>query len=119
MTTLIHKASGKEVRDENIVKAVFDHNHFALYFSRSLIPVYRTGSREETYWKHLGFYAYTYSFLKKFTALPPAKLEKIEKLEQLRALEFGYNIKVVETEFDTVSVDTAGDLNKVRRLFMT
>ena len=115
MSTLIHKASRKEVKDENVVKVVFDHRHYALYFSRSLLPTYRLRSGEESYWKHLGFYAYTYEFLKRFTSLLPGKLEKIEKLEQLRALEYGCKIKVVETAFDTISVDTRRDLYRVRR----
>ncbi len=110
MSTLIHKAPMEEVKDENIVKVVFDNNHNAIYFSRSPIPLRRG------VWKHLGFYAYTYKFLKKFTGLPQGKLEKIERLEQLRALEYGYNIKVVETRFDTVGVDTMADLYKVRRI---
>lgn len=105
MSTLIHKASMEEVKDENIVKVVFDNNNNAIYFSRSPIPG----------WKHLGFYAYTCGFLKKFTGLPQGKLEKIERLEQLRALEHGYNIKVMKTRFDTVGVDTQADLYKVRR----
>jgi len=114
MTTLIHKASMEEVKNAN--KVVFDNNHNALYFSRSLIPCPGHGHGDVGYWKHLGFYAYTYGFLKKFTSLPQGKLEKIERLEQLRALEHGYNIKVVETKFDTVSVDTPADLYKVRRI---
>ncbi|MBL7171181.1 MAG: 3-deoxy-manno-octulosonate cytidylyltransferase [Candidatus Omnitrophica bacterium] len=116
MSTLIHKAPMEEVKDENIVKVVFDNNHNAIYFSRSPIPLHGGATSCGTGWKHLGFYAYTYKFLKKFTSLPQGRLEKIERLEQLRALEHGYNIKVVETRFDTVGVDTRADLYKVRRI---
>ena len=107
MATLAHKASPDEVKDKNTVKVVFDNNHNAIYFSRAGL----LGS-----YKHLGFYAYTYDFLKKFTRLAQGKLEKIERLEQLRALEHGYDIKVVETEFDTTGVDSQSDLYKVRRI---
>jgi 3-deoxy-manno-octulosonate cytidylyltransferase (CMP-KDO synthetase) len=117
MTTLAHRAALDEARDKNVVKVVFDRNHNALYFSRSPIPAYRDANTKAIYWKHLGFYAYTYSFLKIFTELPPGRLEKLEKLEQLRALEYGYDIRVVETWYDTISVDTRGDLRKVRRIF--
>lgn len=117
MATLIHSSSAQDVRDENIVKAVFDKNHNAVYFSRGLIPSPCRSDGRVTYWKHLGFYGYTYAFLKKFTSLPQGNLEKIERLEQLRAIEYGYKIKVVETRFDTVSVDTYADLCRARRLF--
>ena len=114
MSTLIHKASMEEVRDKNVVKVVFDNNYNAIYFSRSPIPC--TTQRDIGYWKHLGFYAYTYEFLKRFTRLSQGRLEKIERLEQLRAIEHGYNIKVMKTRFDSVGVDTLADIYKVRRL---
>lgn len=119
MATLAHRAGFDEARDENVVKVVFDRNCNALYFSRSLIPAYRDARGRTLYWKHPGFYAYTYGFLKIFTGLSPGKLERLEKLEQLRVLEYGYDIRVVETGYDTVGVDTLEDLRKVRRIFTT
>lgn len=117
MATLVHKVTVKDIKDENVVKVVADRSYNALYFSRSLIPCFTMGDRKkEYYWKHLGFYAYTYGFLKKFTTLPQGRLEQIERLEQLRALENGYKIKIVATGFDTISVDTLSDLYKVRRV---
>ena len=84
----------------------------ALYFSRAVIPFPRDGAAPEFH-KHLGFYAYGVRFLKTFTELPEGRLEAVEKLEQLRALEYGYRIRVVETGFDSLEVDVPGDIARI------
>ncbi len=76
----------------------------------------RDRGKKADYWKHHGIYAYRMSFLVAFTKLPQGTLEKLEALEQLRALEHGYRIKVVETEFDSIEVDTPADLERVKAL---
>ena len=117
MTTLCHKIKNvAEIQDSNVVKVVFDRNGFALYFSRSPIPYERMGSDDKLqvidYYKHIGIYAYAKDFLFAFKSLPQSRLEKTEKLEQLRVIENGYRIKVIETKFDTVGIDTPEDLEK-------
>lgn len=117
MSTLIYRIVRKEeITHPNAVKVVFDRDHFALYFSRATIPCIRDKGREGGYYKHHGIYAYRREFLKKFTELPEGILEKLEALEQLRALEHGYRIKVVETPYDSVEVDTREELERVKRL---
>jgi 3-deoxy-manno-octulosonate cytidylyltransferase (CMP-KDO synthetase) len=117
MSTLIYKiVREEEVRHPNAVKVVFDRDHFAIYFSRATIPYVRDKGHEGNYYKHHGIYAYRREFLKKFTELPEGNLEKLEALEQLRALEHGYRIKVVETPYDSVEVDTPQELERVRSL---
>jgi len=112
-----------EVFDPNVVKAVFDRDGFALYFSRAPVPFYReefSGSRHprpvtwnlELY-KHLGIYSYRRDVLLRLTELPQSALEKAEKLEQLRALENGYKIKVGITRHETIGVDTREDVERV------
>jgi 3-deoxy-manno-octulosonate cytidylyltransferase (CMP-KDO synthetase) len=99
------------------VKVVTDVNGRALYFSRSLIPCDRENTGTARYYKHLGIYAYTRAALEKFRDLPPSSLEQSEKLEQLRFLENGIPIDVVETTRDTIGVDTEEDLLKVEEFF--
>ena len=96
----------------NVVKTVFDHQHYALYFSRSAIPYHRDNEGTPYFYKHIGIYVYRHKFLQHFVNLPPGAWEMAEKLEQLRALEFGYKIKVVETAFETIEVDTPDDAQK-------
>lgn len=96
----------------NMVKAVFDHAGRALYFSRSPLPFWRDGGQAYFY-KHIGIYAYRVAFLKEFVHLPAGRWEEAEKLEQLRALEHGFPIHIVETEGDTREVDSPEDLRKV------
>ena len=111
-----------ETRDElenpNVVKVVIDQNRDALYFSRSVIPFNRDKQKFDdiNYYKHLGLYAYRKEFLLKFKDLPKSHLESVEKLEQLRVLESGYKIKTIETNIDTIGVDTPEDLKKVESL---
>lgn len=119
MSTLIYKIIRKEeISDPNHVKTVFDRDNYALYFSRSPIPFQRNPQELEppTYYKHLGFYAYRKGFLLTFVALPEGEWERFEKLEQLRALEYGYKIKVMLTEHDSVEVDTPDDLLRVEQI---
>lgn len=110
-------------RDPNNVKVVCDAKERALYFSRSLLPYDRRDEvalRTEapaSYFKHLGLYAYSAAALQKFAKLPPSILEHIEKLEQLRFLENGIAVRVVETAQDTIGVDTEEDLLRVEAYF--
>ncbi len=107
----------KDWKNPNIVKVVTDLNDFALYFSRHPIP-YRKNSNEvnSTPSKHIGLYVFRRSFLLKYRKITPTPLEISEGLEQLRFLEHGYKIKVVESPKDTVGVDTPSDLSKVKRI---
>ena len=118
MSTLIYKIiREEEIEDPNHVKTVFDKDNYALYFSRSAIPFQRNpGEGTPTYYKHLGVYGYRKNFLLTFVGLPEGEWEHFEKLEQLRALEFGYKIKVVLTAHDSVEVDTEEQLRQVEKL---
>ncbi len=109
--------SGADPADPNLVKVVIDNRGRALYFSRSPIPFRREpdSTGNAVYYLHLGIYAYRWQFLADFTKWPPSELEKTEKLEQLRALEHGFRIHVVETYFESIEVDTPEDLARVRR----
>lgn len=107
----------EEYRDPNAVKVVTDKDGFALYFSRSPIPYNKKPFEEAApAFKHIGLYVYRRDFLFKFSELKPTALEEAESLEQLRALENGFRIKVVETSYNPVSVDTAEDLDRVRAI---
>lgn len=111
MSTMSYRIRNKEeIENPNIVKVTTDKEGYALYFSRSCIPYPETRGE---FFKHLGIYAYRTKFLLKFAGLMPTELEKRERLEQLRALENGYRIKVVESQFDPVEVDTPEDIKKV------
>lgn len=119
MATLIYKIiRPEEITDPNHVKTVFDRNGRALYFSRSAIPFQRNPEEPTppTYYKHLGFYAYRKGFLLTFVSLPEGEWERFEKLEQLRALEFGYDIRVILTSHDSIEVDTPKDLERVEEI---
>jgi 3-deoxy-manno-octulosonate cytidylyltransferase (CMP-KDO synthetase) len=117
ISTLMHKIiDDQELRDTNKVKVVVDNDGCALYFSRSPIPFYRDEPTKKTiHYKHLGLYAYRKEFLLTFTQLSYGLLEHAEKLEQLRALEHGFKIKVVETIFDSIEVDTPEDIKRVEQ----
>jgi 3-deoxy-manno-octulosonate cytidylyltransferase (CMP-KDO synthetase) len=113
MTTLIYRITDPaEIKDPNCVKCVFDKDNFAIYFSRSPIP-FSCGSEQFDIFKHLGIYAYRKHFLERFASLPRGRLETIEELEQLRAMEHGYRIKVVETRYDSKEVDRPEDIEKI------
>jgi len=122
MATLAYRMiKKKEIEDPNVVKVVFDKDNFALYFSRSPIPYlkeYRSPFtvHRSPFYKHLGLYIYRKEFLLKLAKMDPSSIEKIEGLEQLRVLENGYKIKIVETKYDSVGVDTPEDLEKVKAM---
>lgn len=105
-----------EQKNPNNVKVVTDKNGYALYFSRSLLPYPRYQKGVPVY-KHIGIYAYRRDFLLKYAAMEPTPLEETEALEQLRALENGYRIKVIETSHRFVGVDTPEDLAKVNEIY--
>lgn len=106
----------EEQKNPNNVKVVTDRNGYALYFSRSLMPYPRYDKGVSVY-KHIGIYAYRRDFLLKYAAMAPTPLEETEALEQLRALESGYKIKVIETAHKFVGVDTPEDLAKVNEIY--
>jgi len=107
----------EELRNPNVVKVVTDRDGFALYFSRSPLPHWRDGAPAEVLaHKHIGLYVYRREFLLTLARLEPTPLEQAEKLEQLRALEWGFRIKVVEVAAASIEVDTARDLERARAL---
>ncbi len=107
----------REITDPNVVKVVTDGAGDAIYFSRCAIPFDREKSANTPYFKHIGLYVYQRDFLLAYPELPVGPLETSERLEQLRALENGYRIRVVETEYESLGVDTPEDLERVTRLF--
>ena len=119
MTTLRKKITDPEdLKNPNVVKVVCDKNGYALYFSRSPIP-YPLFTEGAAHYKHIGLYAFTKDFLFTFTNLPASSLEEAEGLEQLRVLENGYRIKVATTEFDTIGIDTAEDLERAKEVLIS
>ncbi|NOY64550.1 MAG: 3-deoxy-manno-octulosonate cytidylyltransferase [Nitrospirae bacterium] len=143
MGTLVKKIDNiADVMNPNVVKAVFDKEGFAMYFSRSPVPFYRDMfainplNKDESdkevvfrfsclpdgnyrFFKHIGIYSYRKDVLLQLTDSPPTELEIAEKLEQLRALQEGFKIKIKETSYDTVGVDTEEDLIRVRELLVS
>jgi 3-deoxy-manno-octulosonate cytidylyltransferase (CMP-KDO synthetase) len=121
MTTLMRRLSRPEdLANPNVVKVVVNRAGDALYFSRSLIPYPRQSIAHAVY-EHVGLYVYRRAFLLQLAQLPPTPLEQVESLEQLRVLEHGYRLRVVETrapdhEFTGFSVDTAEDLERAEAL---
>jgi 3-deoxy-manno-octulosonate cytidylyltransferase (CMP-KDO synthetase) len=116
-------ATRAELDDPNVVKVVVDLDDFAMYFSRAPIPFERDGAvgigEPVQAWRHIGLYAYRRDFLPRFAALPPTRLEKLERLEQLRALEHGIRIKVPVTIYDAIGVDTPADLARVEAMVVS
>lgn len=116
ISTLMYKIKeDQDLHNTNNVKVTIDKNGYALYFSRLPIPFCRDQESRTAHYKHLGFYAYRKEFLLLFTNLSYGLLEDAEKLEQLRALEHGFKIKVAETLFDSVEVDTPDDIKIVEK----
>ncbi len=118
MSTIKTKIGEEDYEDPAVVKVVTDENDFALYFSRSLIPFSRDKLAVNVY-EHVGLYTYRKDFLLMISKLPQTYLEKTEMLEQIRVLENGYKIKVIETKCDSISgisVDTPEDFIKVEKL---
>ena len=117
MTTLAFKIVKRdEITNPKDCKVTFDSRGYALYFSRSPIPCARDADTIFDTYKHLGIYAYSKRFLDTFRNLPEGRLEIIEKLEQLRAIEYGYQIKVVITEYDSPEVDLPEDISRIEKL---
>jgi len=117
MATLKKKiADPSEITNPNVVKVVTDHAGDAIYFSRCPIPFNRDGAGG-VYYKHIGLYIYQRDFLLNYSALRIGPLEQAERLEQLRALENGYKIRVTETDYESLGVDTPEDLERVAKLF--
>ena len=112
----IQLKESEEIRNQNNVKVITDNNGFALYFSRSVIPFQRELSYDVTYYKHIGVYAFRKEALIKFSSLEMTPMEISEKLEQLRYLENGMKIKMVETDFVGIGIDTPEDLEKAKLL---
>ena len=119
IATLVKKiASGDDLNNHNVVKVIIDKQNKAIYFSRFAIPYLRGGEYQgqmglHTYYKHIGIYGYRSEILREITSLPESSLEKAESLEQLRWIENGYSIHVLETEFESIAIDTPDDLLKI------
>jgi 3-deoxy-manno-octulosonate cytidylyltransferase (CMP-KDO synthetase) len=121
VATIIRKIDNpQDISDPHVVKVVKDKNDFALYFSRSPIPFHALNSdiTAPVYYKHIGLYGYSKDFLFTYKNMASSNLERTEKLEQLRVLEDGYKIKVIETKYDSIGVDTPEDLEKVKEYLM-
>jgi 3-deoxy-manno-octulosonate cytidylyltransferase (CMP-KDO synthetase) len=121
MATLMKRIENpREIDDPNVVKVVTDRNGDAIYFSRSPIPFVRDSAAAAPpapRFKHIGLYVYRREFLLRYSELPVGPLELAERLEQLRAIENGFHIRVVETEYDSMGVDTPADLERAAALF--
>ncbi|MCF2627217.1 3-deoxy-manno-octulosonate cytidylyltransferase [Fusobacterium mortiferum] len=114
MSTLKYKIDTmEEIENPNYVKVITDKKGYALYFSRSVIP-YPRKLDIQNYYKHVGIYGYKRDFVVEYAKMEPTPLELSESLEQLRALENGYRIKVIETPYKIIGVDTQEELEKVR-----
>jgi len=124
MVSAMHKIQlVEDLKNPNVVKVTVDKNLNALYFSRSIIPHHRDEwegllNHYETipeplkFYRHLGIYAYTKNFIKIYSNMEQTYLEKVEKLEQMRVLENGYKIKMCETDYKSIGIDTVEDYNK-------
>lgn len=116
MTSLMAPIDRESAKDPNLVKVVVSTDNYALYFSRSPIPYERKPLDTRPIYGHVGLYAYTKDFLLKFASMDPTPLEKAESLEQLRVLEHGYRIRMVEVDDRPLGVDTWSDLERVREV---
>ena len=115
MGTVVLPCSRADIAaNPNLPKVVLTTDDYALYFSRSMIPYLREGGEETEVYRHWGIYAYRRETLAKFVSLPEGRLERCEKLEQLRALENGIRIKVIKTSFDSIGIDTPDDLARAQ-----
>ena len=128
MVSAMHKISlVDELKNPNIVKVIVNKNKEAIYFSRSVIPHHRDEweillkhhvkvPKSLKFYRHLGIYGYTKKFLLKYIRLDVSYLERLEKLEQLRVIENGYKIKMIETNYDSIGIDTEDDYKKALEL---
>ena len=116
MATMARPLVAGEWERPEVVKVVTDRSGYALYFSRAPIPARREPGPSPLARAHVGMYAYTPAFLERFAALEPGRLEREERLEQLRALEHGFRIRVVDTSYSGFGVDTQQDLERARAL---
>lgn len=114
---MVHIKDKEEIKNPNTVKVVLDKNNLALYFSRSPIPYPRDENINVKYYKHKGVYAFRKQALIDFYHFPMLTLEASEKLEQLRYLEYGKKIKMVETNVQGVEIDTPEDLERAKKLW--
>jgi 3-deoxy-manno-octulosonate cytidylyltransferase (CMP-KDO synthetase) len=114
VASLMRKISKEEAVNPNNVKVVTDKSGYALYFSRSVVPYQRDEKMNAEYFLHVGVYAYKKDVLMNFTKWPQSSLEKIEKLEQLRYLENGIKIKMAETDYNNIAIDTPEDLERAK-----
>ncbi|SFZ91494.1 3-deoxy-manno-octulosonate cytidylyltransferase (CMP-KDO synthetase) [Flaviramulus basaltis] len=114
---MVHITDEEEINNPNTVKVIVDQSDFALYFSRSPIPYPRDKSVAVKYYKHKGVYAFRKQAILDFYRLPMLTLEASEKLEQLRYLEYGKRIKMVETDVQGVEIDTPEDLERAKKLW--
>ena len=123
IATLIKQISdGTDIFNPNVVKVVVDHNFKALYFSRSAIPHARGEDQmnwvlNQSYFKHIGLYAYHADLVKILATLPVAEIETAESLEQLRWLYHGYSISAAITDIETIGIDTPDDLLKLTNIY--
>jgi 3-deoxy-manno-octulosonate cytidylyltransferase (CMP-KDO synthetase) len=117
VASLMCKLAADQVENPNCVKVVVDEQQRAIYFSRSPIPYNREG-KQLSYWKHIGVYAYRRELLLQFTSWSKGTLEQIEMLEQLRLLERGVSIQMVETSHQSIAIDTMEDLVKARNFLV-
>lgn len=116
MSTLKRSITAGEAQNSDVVKVITDQNDYALYFSRSPIPYYRAEKvKNRNYYQHIGLYVYRRDFLLKYAQMQQTELEKAESLEQLRALENGYKIKVIETKANLIGVDRKEDIRLVEK----
>ena len=120
-SAMVKITSAEAIKNPNNVKVVTDKNLNALYFSRQAIPFYREGKQEEKtqdYFKHIGIYGYKKPFIQKFSKMNQTPLENAEKLEQLRVLENGHNIKMITTQHNSIGIDTLEDYKNAQLKFM-
>jgi 3-deoxy-manno-octulosonate cytidylyltransferase (CMP-KDO synthetase) len=123
IATLVRKVEpGEDITNPNHPKVILDLSGNAIYFSRNVIPFIRDAEMSEwtllhPYYKHIGLYAYKTEILNRITLLPRSSLEKTESLEQNRWLENGYRIRTTITEWESICIDTPGDLDKARKFF--
>lgn len=116
-TAVFQLEEREEIERPHRVKCVFDRNHHALYFSRAVIPHGLNGySPEIAYYGHIGLYCFKREFLLNYGSLPPSPLQLAENLEQLKAIEYGYKIKIAIVDTPSVGVDTPEDRNKIEKI---